>query len=255
MEVKQRVAASIEEAMADLDRALVELQQLPSFDPTTVGFVAHALNNYLAVILVTVETLKRALISHSNPEVSTWVDAVQHVTEVMQHTVGKLLQVSPPGDFPLKLEAVNISVLMDRACKYFETVARRKQISIRYGGVGEFPLVRADRVALAVVAENLLSNAIKFSKPGTTIQVQLISEPGSVVCTVRDEGPGISREDQTRLFQKGVTLSAVPTGGERSSGFGLALAKGFIDQMDGALWCESEPSHGAWFSFRLPVHE
>ena len=42
MDVKGRVAASIEEARADLDRALVELQQLPAFDPTTVGFVAHA---------------------------------------------------------------------------------------------------------------------------------------------------------------------------------------------------------------------
>ncbi len=229
MDAKQRVAASIEEARADLDRALVELQQLPPFDSATVGFVAHALNNYLTVTLVTMETLKRALVSHPNPEVRTWVEGIQHVTEVMQHTVGKLLQVSPSGDFPLKLEAVNISVLMDRACKYFETVAHRKQISIRYGG-GECPLVRADRVALAVVAENLLSNAIKFSKPGTTIHVQLISDSASVVCTVRDEGPGISHEDQTRLFQKGVTLGVLPTGGESSSGFGLALAKGFMDR-------------------------
>jgi signal transduction histidine kinase len=255
MDVKQRVATSIEEARADLDRALVELQQLPAFDSNTVGFVAHALNNYLTVTLVTMETLQRALITHPNPEVRSWIEGIQHVTEVMQHTVGKLLQVSPAGDFPLKLEAVNVSLLMDRACKYFETVAHRKQISIRYGGVDELPLVRADRVALAVVAENLLSNAVKFSKPGTTIHVQLIEESGSVVCTVRDEGPGISREDQTRLFQKGVTLGAVPTGGEPSSGFGLALAKGFMDQMDGTLWCESEPGHGAWFSFRLPVHE
>jgi signal transduction histidine kinase len=227
----------------------------PAFDPATVGFVAHALNNYLTVTLVTMETLKRTLISYPNPEVRTWVDGIQHVTEVMQHTVGKLLQVSAPEDFPLKLEAVNVFVLMDRACKYFETVARRKQIRIRYGGVGEIPLVQADRVALAVVAENLLSNAVKFSKPGTTIQVQLTSEPGSVVCSVRDEGPGLSREDHTRLFQKGVTLSAVPTGGEASTGFGLALAKVFIDQMGGALWCESEPGHGARFSFRLPAHE
>ena len=128
------------------------------------------------------------------------------------------------------------------------TTARRMIVLI-------ISLVQADRVALAVVAENLLSNAVKFSKPGTTIQVQLMSEPGSVVCTVRDEGPGLSREDHSRLFQKGVTLSALPTGGEASTGFGLALAKVFIDQMGGALWCESEPGHGARFSFRLPAHE
>jgi signal transduction histidine kinase len=255
MDARARVAASIEEAKADLEQALAALQDVPVYDPSTVGFVAHALNNYLTVTLVTMELLGRALIDHPNPEVRTWVGGVQHVTEIMQHTVGKLLQVSRPKDFPLKLEAVNIYVLMNRACKYFETVAHRKQISLAYRAVGEIPLVRADRVALAVVAENLLSNAVKFSTPGTAISVQLMTEPGNVVCTVRDEGPGIGAEDQSRLFQKGVTLSAVPTAGEPSSGFGLALAKEFVDRMDGRLWCESELGRGARFSFRLPVYE
>jgi hypothetical protein len=46
------------------------------------------------------ETLKRALIGHPNPKVRSWAERSQHVTEVTQPTVGMLLQVSPPGDFP-----------------------------------------------------------------------------------------------------------------------------------------------------------
>lgn len=255
MDARARIVTSIEDARADLDRALAELQNVPVFDPTTVGFVARALNDYLTVTMVTMNMLGRALVDNPNPEVRTWVDGLQHVTQVMQHTVDRLLQVSTAGDFPLKLEPVNLFVLMDRACKHFGNEAHRKQISLEYRAVGEVSLVQADRVAVAVVAENLLSNAIKFSMPGTTVRVQLMSEPGSVVCAVRDQGPGLSLEDQARLYQKGVTLSAVPTGGESSGGFGLALAKEFIDRMGGALWCESEPGRGARFSFRLPAHE
>ncbi len=256
MDARARVATSIEDAKSDLDRALAELQQLQTFDPARVGFVAHALNNYLTVTLITMEMLGRALADHPNAEVRTWVDSVQHATHVMKYTVGKLLQVSAPADFPLKLEAVNIVVLMDRACQYFEGVARHKGIDIRFEVKGEVPLVVADRIGLAVVAENLISNAVKFSGSGTTVRVQLaqlVGEPGQVVCTVGDEGPGLSADDQSRLYQRGVTLSAAPTAGEPSTGFGLALAKGFVDRMGGTLWCDSEPGKGARFSFRLPA--
>jgi signal transduction histidine kinase len=252
MDAKTRVTTSIEDAKSDLDRALAELEQLQTFDPARVGFVAHALNNYLTVTLITMEMLSHALADHPNPDVRTWIDGVQHATHVMKYTVGKLLQVSAPADFPLKLEAVNIVVLMDKACQYFKGVARHKGIDISHTVSANVPLVLADRIALAVVAENLISNAVKFSSSGTTVQVEIVGEPAHVVCVVSDDGPGLSPEDQARLYQKGVTLSAAPTAGEPSSGFGLALAKALVDRMDGTLWCESQPGKGARFSFRLP---
>jgi signal transduction histidine kinase len=254
-EAKARVAASIEEARADLDRALAQLEQLPAIDSSTIGYVAHALNNYLTVNTITVEMLQATLRDHPNPDVRMWLDGIHHATDLMHHTIATLLLASSPGDFPLKLETINLHILMSRASHYFRPIANRKQINVVYRSIGDIPLVRADRVAVAVVAENLLSNAIKYSKTGTTVHVNVVAEPRYAVCTVRDEGPGISPEDQARLFLKGVTLSAVPTGGESSAGFGLAMVKEFIDRLGGSLWCESELGRGSRFSFRLPAEE
>jgi hypothetical protein len=75
MDAKTHVILSIEDAKSDLDRALAELQQLQTFDAASVGFVAHALNNYLTVTLITIEMLSRALADHQNPDVRTWVMA------------------------------------------------------------------------------------------------------------------------------------------------------------------------------------
>ena len=75
-----------------------------------------------------------------------------------------------------------------------------------------------------------------------------------MVCSVRDEGPGLSQEDQAKLFQRGIKLSSVPTGGEPSSGYVLAVAKELINKL-GGLWCESTYGTGACFSFRLPVYQ
>jgi signal transduction histidine kinase len=64
----------------------------------------------------------------------------------------------------------------------------------------------------------------------------------------------LSDEEQTRLFQRGVRLTPVPTGGELSSGYGLAVAKELIEKLNGEIWCESRPGQGASFSFHLPMY-
>jgi two-component system, sensor histidine kinase LadS len=63
----------------------------------------------------------------------------------------------------------------------------------------------------------------------------------------------LSQEDQARLFQAGVRLSAVPTAGEPSTGYGLAVAKEPASQMGGGIWCESQLGQGACFAVSLPV--
>ena len=66
-DTKARVAASIEEAKKRLDDALAELERVPSVDPATIGYVAHALNNYLAVNVVTVEMIQHTLVTIRTP--------------------------------------------------------------------------------------------------------------------------------------------------------------------------------------------
>ena len=78
-------------------------------------------------------------------------------------------------------------------------------------------------------------------------------EPGYLVCTVQDEGPGLSPEEQGKLFQRGVRLSPAPTGGEPSNGYGLAVAKELVEKLEGEIWCESQQGKSASFNFRLPV--
>jgi signal transduction histidine kinase len=251
---RAQIALAIENAKADLDRALFELDRLPAFDASAIGFVAHAMNNYLSVTEATLELLRSALRDHPDRDVATWLEGLGHLASLMQHTTGRLLRVSAPDTFLLKPEYVNVPVLMERACDYYRKSAERKQVQITCRTVGDVPLAWADRVAVAVVADNLLSNAVKFSNHAGEIHVQVMADPDGIVCTVRDYGPGLSHADQARLFRPGVTLGAAPTGGEPSTGYGLAVAKEFIDRMGGRLWCESEPGQGARFSFSLPYH-
>jgi signal transduction histidine kinase len=254
-DVKEQVVVAIIRAQENLEQALSELERLRAFDPSSVAFAAHALNNYLTVTEGTIELLLSSLTAHPDPQIHAWLEGLQHVTTLMTYTVSRLMSATVPQETALRFEPVELPMLVQRICHYYQRVAARKRLHILYGSTDEVPQVWTDRVAVAAVLDNLLSNAVKYSPPGRRIWVQVQGDKSSASCSVQDEGPGLSQEEQARLFQRGVRLSPLPTAGEPSTGYGLAVAKELIEQVGGTIWCVSTPRHGACFSFRLPAYQ
>jgi signal transduction histidine kinase len=253
IDVKQQVINSIVQARGDLESALADLEKLPAFDPSTVPFAAHALLNFLSVTEKTVELLRKSLPSNVASDVQPLLDGLRHATHLMTHTVSQLVNNVPIGELKLRFEKIDLSHMVGRACVYYERMAFRKHIRLIFDDTVDVPLVWSDRVAVAAVLDNLLSNAVKYSPIGEAIRVKVGARNGHAICSVQDEGPGISADDQKRLFQRGVQLGTPPTGGEASSGYGLAVAKDLIEQLGGTIWVDSEKGQGACFSFRLPT--
>jgi signal transduction histidine kinase len=254
MDAKARAAAAIAEAKSELDRALSEIDMIRTFNPMLIGLVAHSLNNYITVTSATVEMLQLTLRDAKDPDVPIWLEGIGHTTDLMQHSVSRLVSLSAPRDFPLKLDRVNVPVLMERACEYFRRRSGSSGTSITCNRVGQVPLAWADRVALAVVADNLLANAVHASSPHGTVRVQVMAEPGHVVCSIKDSGRGLTKDEQKAIL--GATLPAPAAPGQPAPhDYGMAVTKEFLRRMDGELWCESEPDRGACFSFRLPAIE
>ncbi|MFT6963167.1 MAG: signal transduction histidine kinase [Flammeovirgaceae bacterium] len=104
-----------------------------------------------------------------------------------------------------------------------------------------------DKTFGSQVFENLLSNAIKFSPTDKNIYINLVEKEGEFRAEIRDEGPGMSKEDMSKLFGKFQKLSARPTAGEKSTGLGLSIVKKYVEVMNGKVWCESELGEGASF--------
>lgn len=254
MDAKQRAAASIAQARSELDRALAEMDMIQTYNPMLIGLVAHSLSNYISVTSATVEMLQLTLRDAKDPDIPIWLEGIGHTADLMQHSVSRLVSMSAPRDFPLKLDRINMPVMLDRACKYFRRRAGTEGVQLTSVAIGEVPLAWGDRVAVAVVADNLLSNAVRASSPHGTVRIQIMSEPGHVVCSIKDTGPGLSADEQERLFSAPLPPAAAPSEAQRH-GYGLAIANEFLRRMDGDLRCESEPGRGACFSFRLPAVE
>jgi len=252
-ETKDRIVSGILRARLELEEVLCDLEKLPAVSESAVHFAAHALNNFLTVTGGTVDLLLLALADHADPQVHTGLEALRQATSLMMHTVSQLMNNATGRDAKLRFEAVHLDIMAQRFCNYYQRIANQKEIRFIPEFQADLPSAWTDRVAAAAVLDNLVSNAVKFSPPGKRIWIQVIAESEGVVCKVRDEGPSLGQEDQARLFQRGARLTPQPTGNEPSTGYGLAVAKEFVEKLGGTIWCESALGKGSCFSFRLPL--
>jgi len=150
----------------------------------------------------------------------------------------------------LAFEPLNLSNVLGSLVKNYRTLSEKKNIPIHFEAPEE-AVVLADKLYVYRIFENLISNALKFSPEKRKIYVTIEEIDSKIEIKVKDEGPGISEEDQKKLYQKFQRLSARPTGGESSTGLGLAIVKALVEKMGSELRCESELGAGTTFIIRM----
>ncbi len=114
--------------------------------------------------------------------------------------------------------------------------------------------IRVDRDRFKQVVINLVSNGLKFCDPAAgMVTVKAWQEGGMLRVDVIDNGQGIARQDHDKIFERfqqaGNTLTDKPQG----TGLGLPICRQILEQFGGAIWVDSEPGHGATFSFKIPA--
>jgi len=147
-------------------------------------------------------------------------------------------------------ESINLVAVLGSLIKNYRNLSVKKKIQIHFEAPAQ-AIVVADKLYIYRIFENLISNALKFSPEDRNIYVTVTEEGEKIVVKLKDEGPGISKEDQKKLYQKFQRLSARPTGGESSTGLGLSIVKALIEKMGSELLCESDEGLGATFIVKM----
>jgi NtrC-family two-component system sensor histidine kinase KinB len=106
------------------------------------------------------------------------------------------------------------------------------------------------------VLSNLIANALRYTHPGGHIEVRGRRAGGFVYFSVSDDGAGIPKEHQSKIFDKFVQVKAagLKAGGrEGGSGLGLAICREIVRAHGGTIWVDSEPGKGSTFTFTVPI--
>jgi signal transduction histidine kinase len=117
----------------------------------------------------------------------------------------------------------------------------------------DLPLVIADPIRVERILYNLVDNAIKYSPMGGEVIVSASNIGDYLEISVKDQGMGISPNDQARLFQSFERLGVQVNGAIQGTGLGLRVCFILVEALGGKIWVESEPGKGSTFYFTLPV--
>lgn len=219
-----------------------------------LGMAAHDIRNPLGIILGYAKFLQADAGPLLSDEHRVFLDAITQSSEFILGLVEQLLDISTieSGKLVIERSHVDLTRLISNHVRLVGVLANRKNIRIVLDAPSESIFVSADAVKLEQVVSNLTGNAIKFSGADTTVTIRLVRTVNRVEFSVQDEGPGIPREELHRLFRPFSTTSVRATGGERSSGLGLAIARRIVEGHGGEISVSSEVGKGSTFRVVLP---
>lgn len=220
-----------------------------------LGMAAHDLRNPLVSIRGLAEFLKDGTVGALSTEQAELVETIHSASQQMLELLNELLDMSviESGELKIRLDEENFGDLIEKSIHLNTINASKKKMAIAFQK-GALPgMVHIDGQKIKQVVDNLLSNAIKYSPPGSIITVEATTDEGKCSLAVKDQGPGIPVNEHDRLFKDFGLLSVKPTGGEKSTGLGLAICRKIIEAHGGNITAENLPDRGCMFKFTLPA--
>lgn len=249
-----RVNNELANLQRQMAKANIELARLNEQKNQLLGMAAHDLRNPLGVIMSYAKFLDRIAGVRLDDQERRFLAQIAKSSQFMLRLLEDLLDVSQieSGKLQLNLAPLDLAAAVAGNIELNRMLAGAKNIAIELPPQAAPLWVEADATKIEQVLNNLISNAVKYSPPGTTVGVTLEADAGEVTVRVRDQGQGIPAAELSRLFQPFSKTSVKSTGGEKSTGLGLAITRRIVEGHGGRIGVESRVGEGSRFSFSLP---
>ncbi|MEA2984060.1 MAG: hypothetical protein QOD94_314 [Alphaproteobacteria bacterium] len=216
--------------------------------------MSHELRTPLNAILGYTELILDGIYGEPAERMRSVLERVQANGRHLLGLINDVLDLSKieAGQLTLSVADYSLSEIVHNVFTAVEPLASEKQLALKVDLAPGLPIGRGDERRLTQVLLNLVGNAIKFTDAGE-VAIRASSLNGSFEVAVRDTGPGVSLEDQQKIFGEFQQADSSSTRKKGGTGLGLSISKRIIEMHGGRIWVESEPSRGSTFAFALPI--
>jgi K+-sensing histidine kinase KdpD len=244
--------------LKQLEKKNIKLTELEHMKTNLIQMIVHDLKNPLMGIMGYIEILLEDEKSYSDSQVNA-IKMIYISSKDLMRMILNLLDISRMEEqrITLKLDEVNLKDLINKNIYEVKSMTVRENKTIKLEFPEKLPIIKADRDLIYRVIANLLNNAIKYSPPGGNITIGIYHGDTGHWLTVyiADEGQGISKDYQNKIFQKFYQIEAKSRNIENfrtSRGLGLTFCKLAVDAHGGRIWVESDVGRGSKFCFNIP---
>jgi signal transduction histidine kinase len=243
-ELARHAAASIENArLYFLARRAIKSRE------EVLAVVSHDHKDPVMVIGLVGKILRQSGELETN-QIFEFSKKIERAADKMLQLISEISDSSKIETGTFSPQAQTLKNLILPAIDGMKSLAEAKEQTIEYHIESNLPEVAADGPRVEQVVSNLLSNAIKFSRQGCKIVVSAREQDNSIVVCVSDSGPGIPRENLSKVFDRYWQAEDTKHAG---MGLGLSIAKGIVEAHGGKIWVDSELGKGTSVSFTLPL--
>lgn len=248
-----RTCLNISRFIKEINTKNEELANLNREKSGMMSVVAHDLKSPLNNIKGLMELLRLEGSLNENQE--EYVSRIMRITSEGRSLITDLLDIHSyeHSDSQINWAKLNLKELIGNWKGNYDQELIRKNQQLVIEDIHDTIEINTDETMLCRILDNLLSNAIKFSENGKSIFLKAWIDNGNSIISLRDEGPGISEEDQKNMFKMFQKLSAKPTGGESSNGLGLSIIKTLLEKLKGEIEVNSKLGDGTIFTVKLPL--
>jgi PAS domain S-box len=244
----------LEQSQQDLSEALSKEKELNEIKSRFVSMASHEFRTPLSTVLSSAALLARYTTTEEQDKRERHIrrirDSVKHLNDLLEDflSLGKLEE----GKVHTKPETVEIKEFLDEVAEEIKAISKQgQQINVSIDGKGNFI---TDKKLLRNILINLLSNAVKFSAEDGTIQLNASCHDHQLSIAVKDNGIGISEEDQQHLFSsffRGKNALNI-----QGTGLGLHIVKRYVELLHGDIQFESKLNAGTKVTITLrELHE
>jgi len=232
----------------EIDRAKTEF----------VSLASHQLRTPLGIAKWYLEAVEKTGYMEKAPEeIRDYIKQVYESNERVLSLVRDLLSVSriDQGRIKDNPKSTNIVHLVEGVIKELSIMATKKGVQLDLLAKSRsLPTMSIDSLRLHEVIENLITNALEYTPTGGTVKVVIDKDGNEFRVSVRDNGIGISQEDQKKLFTKFFRSERGLTSNADGSGLGLYVVKSYVENWGGKVMVASKEGRGSTFTIKIPLN-
>jgi len=254
----EQKSRELEAATTELRAANERLKELDKLKDDFVATVSHEVRTPLTSIRSFSEILR------DNPDLDQeqrqeFVSIIVQESERLSRLINDILDLAKMEAGTSEWHMADLApraVIEQALAATAGLFAKARHISLETTIAADLPPIRADADRLTQVIVNLISNAVKFcAQKDGRIQLEAWQDADFLRVDVKDNGIGIAKADQQRIFERFQQAGNILTDKPQGTGLGLPISRQILQRFGGDIWVESELGKGATFSFRVPLSQ
>jgi len=247
----------LQEINERLRQANIRLTELDRLKSQFLATVTHEIKTPLTSIIGYTNLMMNHNNQMFNDQQMDILLRIQRNSQTLENLIEQLLDLSKieSGKIEVIWERFNLKDVIDEVINIAEPILMQKNIKARIKLPEQLPLIESDRAKVKQILLNLITNSVKFTeKVNSEITLKVKEKYNMITVSVKDQGIGISEEDQRIIFDPFRRANSLKSKKYSGTGLGLSIVKEFVNLLDGNVWVESKQDMGSTFYFTLPIN-